>query len=161
MKGSNMAKKAEKKTAVKNYKLNDDEGRANYDIAAILDDEKETNEAMQDNDNYNRISYPPMVLPNLIPDGKSIRGVLLSSRPSQKYKKQQILLIRMSKTGQEISLPASRGIGVYLFDKDTGELKEEFLNKEIVIRRKGSKYSEQNQKEYPIFDVLIGKKSVD
>lgn len=153
-----MAKKAETKKAVKKYALND-EGRSNYDMSAILDNEEESSKLMRD-DNYERVSYPPMIKPNDIPEGQTIRGVLLSVRPSSKFEKQQILLLRATKTGQEISVPAVRGISVYLFDKGTNQLNEDLIGKELVIRRKGTKYSEKNKKEYPIFDVAIGKKVV-
>lgn len=161
-----MAKKVNevkgKKSAVKNYVLEgNNDSSASYDMDAILDNEDDSSKAMSDTANFDRVSFPPMVKPNDIPAGHSIRGVLVSIRPSSKFEKQQILLLRATKTGQEISVPAVRGIGVYLFDKETGELKDGIIGKELIICRKGTKYSEKNKKNYPVFDVSISKKPVD
>ena len=150
------------KKPVRKYELEASSAKpVNYDIDEIIEDGDELVEAMQDSKQFDRVSFPPMVLPNLIEDGKGIRGVLLSSRPSARFKKQHILQLRLKKSGQEISLPASRGISIYLFDKDTGELKNDLIGRELIIRRKGTKRSEKNNKDYPIFDVAIGKKAVE
>lgn len=160
-----MAKKVSevkgKKSAVRNYELEGNNENAAYDMESILDNEEDSGKAMSDTTNFDRVSFPPMVKPNDIPAGQSIRGVLISVRPSSKFEKQQILMLRATKTGQEISVPAVRGIGVYLFDKETGELKDGIIGKELIICRKGTKYSEKNKKNYPVFDVSISKKAVD